>query len=478
VPGYEILEPLGHGGMGVVYKARQLKLKRLVALKKVLSGAHAAPEQLARFKIEAEAAARLQHPNIVQIYEVGEHDGLPYLALEYVDGGSLAQHLGGRPLPPRQAAELIETLARAIHHAHERGVIHRDLKPANILLEAHGSQPVGLGVPKIADIGLAKCLDTDSAQTHTGDVVGTPAYMAPEQAAGRTRGIGPATDIYALGTILYELLTGRPPFQAASLLETLEQVRSQQPVPPRFLQPKLAPDLETICLKCLEKEPGRRYPSALALAEDLRRHLNGETITARGVNMLDQLGRLLNRSQHLVPAQTFNINLLTAVLPLPFVAQVVLFFVARDEPFYPVVSLAVLVGCVTLLMGLMALLHRTTRLVEPNSINLYIWSVRVGILIGLPLVVLVSWATTPADRPWNALAVYPFWAILAGMNFFGMGGAIWGRLYLLGAAFFVTAALMPLQLQLAALVFSFLLSLTLLVLGLHVRRLLAERNAP
>jgi len=190
VPGYEILEPLGHGGMGVVYKARQLKLKRLVALKKVLSGAHAAPEQLARFKIEAEAAARLQHPNIVQIYEVGEHDGLPYLALEYVDGGSLAQHLGGRPLPPRQAAELIETLARAIHHAHERGVIHRDLKPANILLEAHGSQPVGLGVPKIADFGLAKCLDTDSAQTHTGDVVGTPAYMAPEQAAGRTRGIG------------------------------------------------------------------------------------------------------------------------------------------------------------------------------------------------------------------------------------------------------------------------------------------------
>src|SRR5262249_17841748 len=157
---------------------------------------------------------------------------------------------------------------RAIQHAHERGVIHRDLKPANILLEAHGSQPGGLGVPKIADFGLAKCLDADSAQTHTGDVVGTPAYMAPEQAAGRTRGIGPATDIYALGTILYELLTGHPPFQAASLLETLEQVRSQLPVPPRFLQPKLAPDLETICLKCLEKEPGRRYPSALALAED------------------------------------------------------------------------------------------------------------------------------------------------------------------------------------------------------------------
>jgi serine/threonine-protein kinase len=491
VSGYEILEPLGHGGMGVVYKARQPKLKRLVALKKILSGPHAAPEQLARFKTEAEAAARLQHPNIVQIYEVGEQDGCPYLALEYVDGGSLAQYLGGKPLPPRQAAELVETLARAIHHAHERGVVHRDLKPANILLsrrtsslacpseaDKQGCLSYGAGdcVPKVADFGLAKCLDTEATHTQTGTVVGTPAYMAPEQAAGKTRAIGPATDVYALGAILYELLTGRPPFQAASLLETLEQVRTQEPLPPRLLQPKLAADLDVICLKCLQKDPAHRYPSALALAEDLRRHLDGEPITARGVSMLSQLTRLLNRRQHLVPTPTFRVNLVTCLIPVPFLAQVVLFVFASAEAFYPPVSLAVMLASTVLLIGLMLVLHRSTRLIEPSSVNLQIWSVRVGLLIGLILVPLVSWATTPPDRSWDALAVYPLWAILAGSNFFILGAVLWGQFYLLGMAFFAAGVLMPLQLRWAGLVFGLVLSLTLLAISLHARRLLAERD--
>jgi tetratricopeptide (TPR) repeat protein/predicted Ser/Thr protein kinase len=274
VPGYEILGVLGRGGMGVVYKARQLNLKRLVALKMIRDGAHAGPEDLARFRIEAEAAAQLQHPHIVQIYEVGERDGLPFFSLEFVEGGSLAAKLNGAPLPPRPAALLVASLARAMDAAHQRGIIHRDLKPANVLLTADGQ-------PKIADFGLAKKLDDSAVQTRSGAVMGTPAYMAPEQAAGRTREVGPLTDVYALGAILYEALTGRLPFKGANLRETLEQVCSQDPVPPRRVQPKVPRDLETICLKALAKEPARRYASALALAHDLERFAAGEPILAR-----------------------------------------------------------------------------------------------------------------------------------------------------------------------------------------------------
>jgi tetratricopeptide (TPR) repeat protein/tRNA A-37 threonylcarbamoyl transferase component Bud32 len=272
---YEILEVLGRGGMGVVYKARDTKLKRLVALKMVLGGAHAGAEELARFRTEAEAVARLQHPNIVQIFEVGEAGGNHYLALEYVEGGSLDRKLNGTPRAPKQSAEIVRTLALALQHAHEHGVIHRDLKPANVL--------VGKGwVLKVGDFGLARKADA-SVQTATGAVMGTPSYMAPEQAAGRVNDIGPATDVYALGAILYELLTGRPPFRAATPLDTMMQVIQDEPVPPRTLQSKVPRDLETICLKCLRKAPAKRYGSAGALAADLGRYLERKPIQARPV---------------------------------------------------------------------------------------------------------------------------------------------------------------------------------------------------
>jgi WD40 repeat protein len=285
VPGYEVLGRLGRGGMGVVYKARQTALKRPVALKMILAGGHLDEQQRQRFRTEAEAVARLQHPNIVQVYEVGEYQGRPYLALEYVDGGSLAQRVAEAPLPAREAARVVETLARAMHAAHERGILHRDLKPANVLLAASGltagAKPQAAFVPKITDFGLAKQLDEDAGQTQSGAILGTPSYMAPEQAAGQTRALSPLTDVYALGAVLYELLVGRPPFRAATLLDTLEQVRSQNPVPPRELQPKVPPDLETICLKCLEKVPRQRYASAEALADDLARFRADEPIRAR-----------------------------------------------------------------------------------------------------------------------------------------------------------------------------------------------------
>jgi tetratricopeptide (TPR) repeat protein len=303
VPGYEILEELGRGGMGVVYKARHLALQRLVALKVLLAGEHAGPAQLARFRGEAEALARLRHPHIVQVYEVGEQGGLPFFALELVDGASLAGRLGGAPQPAREAARLIEALARAVHAAHQQGVIHRDLKPANILLTADGA-------PKITDFGLAKRVDVVGVPTQSGDIVGTPSYMAPEQARGDRRSVGPASDVYALGAILYELLTGRPPFRAVTPLDTLLHVLYEEPVPPRRLQPKVPRDLETICLKCLHKEPRQRYASALALAEDLRRFLAGEPIVARPSGLLGRGAKWARRR----PAVTALLALLAAVL--------------------------------------------------------------------------------------------------------------------------------------------------------------------
>jgi tetratricopeptide (TPR) repeat protein/tRNA A-37 threonylcarbamoyl transferase component Bud32 len=289
VAGYEILGELGRGGMGVVYKARHMRLNRLVALKMILAGGHAAEEQLGRFQTEAEAVASIQHPNIVQIFEIGERGGLPYFSLEFVDGGNLAERIAGKPWVPRQAAQIVEQLARAMHYAHQHGVVHRDLKPANVLLSLNGT-------PKITDFGLAKRVEADSHQTRTGTLMGTPSYMAPEQARGETQAVGPLSDQYALGAIFYELLTGRPPFQAATLLDTLDQVRSQEPVPPTRLQPKLPRDLETICLKCLQKEPGKRYPSAEGLADDLGRFLAGQTILARPVGTTERAWRWCRRN--------------------------------------------------------------------------------------------------------------------------------------------------------------------------------------
>jgi len=290
VPGYEILAVLGRGGMGVVYQARQVALKRLVALKMILAAGHASASDRARFRVEAEAVARLQHPNVVQVHEVGEADGQPYCALELLTGGSLKEKLAGSPLAPQAAAGLVELLARGMNAAHAAGVVHRDLKPANVLFAADGT-------PKVTDFGLAKRLDDDSLQTRTGAVMGTPSYMAPEQAEGRAAEAGPLADVYALGAILYECLTGRPPFKAATVLETLDQVRSQEPVPVRSLNPAVPRDLETVCLKALEKAPARRYASAGDLADDLKRFQAGEPVRARPVGAAGRLWRWCRRNR-------------------------------------------------------------------------------------------------------------------------------------------------------------------------------------
>ncbi len=292
---YDILAPVGQGGMGLVYKARHRTLQRWVAIKVVSSGPFLTPEQRRRFQLEAELAARLRHPNIVQVYEVGTHQGQPYLVLEWVDGGNLAALLNGTPWSPPAAAGLIETLARAIHAAHAEGVIHRDLKPANVLLQAHGLQPLGLGTPKIADFGLARPLNGGETLTRTGVVMGTPEYMAPEQVRGRGAVVGPPADVYALGVMLYQLLTGSLPFGSKETMAILEAVLSAEPPRPRRLRPDVPRDLEAVVLKCLEKEPGRRYASAWDLAEDLGRFREGRSVVAQPASAAGRVARWCRR---------------------------------------------------------------------------------------------------------------------------------------------------------------------------------------
>jgi serine/threonine-protein kinase len=283
--GYTLLHELGRGASGVVFQARQHHPERVVALKFFSAGVHAAEEKV-RFLAEANIIARLDHPNIVRVHAVGEHQGQPFLCLEYLEGGHLGKKINGQPQPPRQAARLLEQLARAVQHAHEKGIIHRDLKPANVLL-------TGDGTPKVSDFGLARFGRPEL--TATGAVMGTPAYMAPEQARGEGKIVGPAADIWALGVILYELLTGQPPFRGVQVLDTLQQVVEREPVPPRRLQPQVPRDLETICLKCLQKRPPRRYGTATALADDLKRYLDGRPIQARPVGNLERVAKWARR---------------------------------------------------------------------------------------------------------------------------------------------------------------------------------------
>jgi serine/threonine protein kinase len=286
---YELQEEIARGGMGVVWKARQSSLNRIVALKMILAGKLASEAEVQRFRREAEAAANLQHPNIVAIHEVGEHEGQHYYSMDYVAGrdlGALVRESG--PLSAARAAECVKTLAEAVHFAHLRGTLHRDLKPQNVLIDA-------AGVPRITDFGLAKFIERDESLTQTGAAMGSPSYMPPEQAAGHLDQVGPHSDVYSLGAILCELLTGRPPFRAETPMATMRQVMESEPVAPRKLNPALPPDLETICLKCLEKNPARRYPSARALAEELGRFLNHEPIQALPVSAIRKAESWLRR---------------------------------------------------------------------------------------------------------------------------------------------------------------------------------------
>jgi tRNA A-37 threonylcarbamoyl transferase component Bud32 len=290
VPGFVIESTLGRGGMGVVYKATQTGLNRVVALKMLIAGQYADPGLRARFLLEAESIAALEHPHIIRVFAFGDNDGHPYLAMEFVSGGTLAERIKKNgPLPAKEATELVAKLAAAVAHAHSRGVVHRDIKPLNVLLTAEGE-------PRLTDFGLAKVGRADQNLSVTGQVLGTPAYMAPEQAAGKVHEVGTAADVYAIGAVLYDVLTGRPPFQGDSAAVTLQKVLTEEPSRPRKLNASIPHDLETICLKCLEKDPAKRYPTAQALADDLHRYLGGEPISARPLGTASRAVRWVRRN--------------------------------------------------------------------------------------------------------------------------------------------------------------------------------------
>ncbi len=304
---YELLTEIARGGMGVVYRARQNKLNRIVALKMILAGQFASEEDVQRFYTEAAAAALLDHPGIVPVYEVGEHQGQHFFSMGFVEGTSLAARITSGPLPPREAAGFLKLISEAIAYAHSKGVIHRDLKPANVLLDKQGT-------PKVTDFGLAKNMESESGLTRTGSVMGTPSYMPPEQAGGKNDQVGPRSDVYSLGAMLYCLLTGRPPFQAANPLDTLLQVMTTEPVPPRQLNPQVPKDLETICVKCLQKDPSRRYESATALAADLGRYHRGEPIHARSISRSERTWRWCKRNPVVASLLAVSVTLLLVSL--------------------------------------------------------------------------------------------------------------------------------------------------------------------
>jgi serine/threonine protein kinase len=468
IDGYEIGDLLGRGGMGVVFQAVHRALKRPVALKIVVSGAHAGAEERARFRTEAEAVARMHHPGIVQIYEVGEQAGCPYLALELVSGGSLAQQLNGTPMPPRRAAQLLLDLARAVQHAHERGIVHRDLKPANVLLTE-------AGLAKITDFGLAKLLDVEQGQTHTGAVLGSPSYMAPEQAAGKVRAIGPATDVYALGAVLYETLTGRPPFLGTSFLETLEQVRSHDPAPPQTLQPTVSDDLAVICLKCLEKHPADRYPSAAALAHDLERFLRGEAIMARQLTFLNQAARLVGQRRLDVNWGAFA-RLTLCLAPFPLLAQIAVFVFFRDRPEYPAIAIGVTLVTVAVTFSSIFNGKRVSlRAIAPDKRRRSL-STLLGNWIGLILVPLTILRMVHPATPEEWFVIYALWLIVMGCTAFSLAAGA-GILYVTGSLCFLLAVLAPFIPFYMPLVVGALMSLNLMTLGLLLRRVAREATS-
>lgn len=475
---YEVIGEIARGGMGVVYRARQVNLDRTVALKMILAGRLATSEDVDRFRTEAEAAAKLQHPNVVAVFEVGEVEGQHYFSMEYIEGESLSQKLGRGPLPGRVAAKYVRTIAQAVHYAHRNGILHRDLKPSNILFDAADE-------PHVTDFGLAKRLGVDSGNTRSGAVMGTPSYMAPEQAKGRTREATPAADVYSLGAILYETLTGKPPFHADTPLDTVVQVLENEPVPPTLLNAKIDTDLETICLKCLHKDPLSRYASADELAADLGRYLEGETISARSFNVFDFLTRMLARSRHDYAFHSWSTMLFIMGAVIGVEHVIAFWMIKAGQPQAWIVA-ARLVQYI--LLAVLFLWNRGGKhLLPTTAAERELWTIWIGYFIanGVAIVAtrLLVGRLDVLDPTANAPTLigetlpYPFISLTAGLAFFTMGSNYWGKCYAIGLAFFAAAFLMPFHLEWAPLEFGLLWWASLTALGLHLRRLARQAAA-
>lgn len=459
--GYELLEELGRGGMGVVYRARQLGLDREVAVKMILRGQLATPSERERFCAEAEAAARLDHPNIVPVYEVGEAEGRPFFSMKYIAGRTLAQLLAEHPLPAHQAASILAAVSRAIHFAHEKGVLHRDLKPSNILIDADGE-------PHITDFGLAKRIADPVSLTKSGAILGTPSYMAPEQAAGARGQVGPASDVYSLGAVLYHMLTGRPPFQAASPVDTVLLVLEQDPVPPRVLNPKADRDLEMIALRCLQKPADLRYPNAEALAADLEAYLHDEPIAARSGRFAQVLSRLFRETHHAAVLENWGLLWIWHSLVV-FIACAAtdLFHLAGLNTRWYYIALWT-AGLGTWASVFWALRRRVGPVTFVERQIAHVWAasmIAIGLLFFLELLL----ALPP-------LTLSPVLGLISGMVFFIKAGILSGTFYLQAVALFATAFLMGLFPRYAHFIFGTVTALCFFIPGWKYYRQRGERQ--
>ncbi len=478
---FELLEEVGRGGMGVVYRARQKSLNRIVALKMVREAHLATDADRARFRTEAESAAKLKHPNIVTVYEVGTAGGQAYLCMEFVGGQTLAEKVRtDGPLPPREAARLVAVIARAVEHAHAFGIIHRDLKPSNILLQAGSEQwavgsqnqgsvsspstahcPLPTSTPKVSDFGLAKKIDNAESITKTGAVVGTPSYMAPEQAAGRKE-LTPAADVYALGAVLYELLTGRPPFQAAHPIDTLLLVLEQEPVPPRHLNATVDRELELICLKCLQKPATVRYPTAGELAADLEAYSAGQPVAAAPSGLRFFVARLFRETHHADILENWGklwIFHSVMIFLLCLLTQVMKWSGLNDHVWYMSVWS---VGLVTWGTVLWQLRKAAGPVLFVERQIAHAWAAGVCASIAM---FWIEWLI-----PLDALTLSPAVAVAAGMVMVFKAGILSGRFYGWAALNFVAAIVMPLVPQVSILLFGAVSALSFFVPGLKYYR--------
>ncbi|MBA4192697.1 MAG: serine/threonine protein kinase [Planctomycetaceae bacterium] len=461
IPGYEVLGELGRGGMGVVYRARQVGANREVALKVVLTGSHASPTEVARFRTEAEAVARLQHPHVVAVFEVGEHDGRPFYSMELCPGDTLAKAVSDGPFDPRVAANTVLKVARGVAAAHDAGVIHRDLKPGNVLLTADGE-------PKVADFGLAKRLDagSDAGLTRTGVIVGTPSYMPPEQAAG-VREIGPAADIYSLGAVLYELLTGRPPFRGPTATDTILLVVTEDPVPPRVVRPDVPRDLDAVVLRCLEKDPARRYRTAATLADDIQRFLDGDPVSAARSGVVGRLAGAIDRVQ---PHERFASygSLLLALAPVMLFPEV--WNTLALESNWP--AAAVMGGRAVQAFAFLGLIayFRGRDLWPRGPAERQLWAVWGGYFLACFGYGLSGWAMIGMAHH-EVGKFYPGFACLTALAFFSLAANFWGYCGVIGAGFLALAFAMLAHLPLAPLAFGTAWAVVLVVVGQRLRRL-------
>lgn len=460
---YELLEEIGRGGMGIVYRARQQSLNRVVAIKRLLAGGFSTSQNEARFRAEAEAAAKLAHPHIVSVYEVGSLDGQPYFSMQLVQGTTLSERLAAGPMPPREAAAMLAKVCRAIHYAHQQGVLHRDLKPSNILIDQ-------VGEPHVSDFGLAKQIEGPESLTRSGAVLGTPSYMPPEQAAGNRGELGPASDVYSLGAILYQMLTGRPPFQAASPVDTVLLVLEQDPLPPRLVNPKADRDLELIALRALQKPPGLRYPTAAAMADDLEAYLGGEPISARSGAFTQVLARLFRETHHATVLENWGLLWMWHSLALVVICLVTNWFAWRkiDSP-EPYLALWT-VGFGTWAAIFWALRRRAGPVTFVERQIAHVWgacTVATALLfllemqLGLPV-----------------LTLSPVIALISGMAFVVKAGILTGAFYTQALAMFITSFVMCLAPDYGITIFGFVAAGCFFVPGLKYYRQRLGKGGP